>query len=132
MRWPPGWSLTGSASGFRASGENAVKSPPMQLAQEAGSIDWRTVAMTAGAIITTLAGLLVCAVIWFLLLIHRDLRKLRDDLTTLIQELPEKYVKLANYDKDRRHFSEGIRYIHKKIDAVRDGKPTPQREESDE
>lgn len=76
-------------------------------------------------IISALAALLTGGVIWFLVMIHNDLRQVKNDLAALLQTLPLDYLRKADYLDDERDKRETTRHIHRRIDAVRDGTKEP-------
>jgi hypothetical protein len=75
------------------------------------------------AIIASLAGLLTAGIVWFLVMIHTDLRGLRTDLAKLMAELPLDYLRKADYLDDYRANRRAIRHVHRRIDALVSGKP---------
>lgn len=79
----------------------------------------------AFSIIATLAGLLTAGIIWFLVMIHNDVRALRESLSELLQKLPLDYLRKADYLDDERAYNETVRHIHRRIDAVKDGGKEP-------
>jgi hypothetical protein len=76
-------------------------------------------------LIAALASLLTGGIIWFLVMIHNDLRSVKNDLATLLQTLPLDYLRKADYSDDERVNREATRHIHRRIDAVRDGTKEP-------